>query len=106
MRVIAIVFASLCLAEAAYAQDTYTHPYVKRDGTPVQGHYNTQPNQYRYDNYSSRGNVNPYTGQAGSQRNEFTIPPAYNTGRHNSNNSGYSNPYSTPSERPRRTREF
>ena len=35
---------------------------------------------YRSNNYSSQGNTNPYTGEKGSQRNEYSNPPAYNTG--------------------------
>jgi hypothetical protein len=44
---------------------------------------------------------NPYTGQPGAQRHEFTVPPAYNMGRQHSdglyaNTSPYANPYGTP----------
>lgn len=58
--------------------DTYVKGYTRKDGTYVQGHYRSDPNQYRYDNYSSQGNTNPYTGKNGTQRNEFSNPPAYN----------------------------
>ena len=67
----------LLLSTSAIA-DTYVNGYVKRDGTYVQPHYRSDSNQYRYDNYSSHGNSNPYTSQQGYQRNEFTTPPAYN----------------------------
>lgn len=39
--------------------------YYRSSGTYVQSYYRTSPNNYRYDNYSSRGNYNPYTGSKG-----------------------------------------
>lgn len=67
----------------------------RRDGTYVAPHYQTSPNQNRYDNYSSQGNVNPHTGQRGYERNEYSNPPAYNA-----TNPLYApNPYRPPSRR-------
>jgi len=45
----------------------YTRGYQKQDGTYVRGYHATNPNNTRQDNWSSRGNVNPYTGQAGTK---------------------------------------
>lgn len=40
--------------------------YTRRStGTYVAPHYRTSPNSTRYDNYSTRGNYNPYTGRTG-----------------------------------------
>lgn len=47
--------------------DTWVNGYTRSDGTYVQGHHRSSPNQYRYDNYSTQGNVNPWTGQGGTQ---------------------------------------
>ncbi len=58
--------------------DTYVRGYTGSDGTYVAPYYRSSPNQYRYDNYSAQGNTNPYTGERGYQRHEFTNPPAYN----------------------------
>jgi hypothetical protein len=44
----------------------YVSPYTRNDGTQVQGHYQTNPNGTQLDNYSTRGNQNPYTGQYGT----------------------------------------
>lgn len=41
--------------------------YTRSNGTYVQPHYQTTPNQTKADNWSSRPNVNPYTGKAGSK---------------------------------------
>jgi hypothetical protein len=43
------------------------HGYTKRDGTVVQGYHATDPNGTRNDNYSTRGNTNPYTGKEGTK---------------------------------------
>ena len=39
--------------------------YVKKDGTYVQPHHSTNPNQTQRDNWSSKPNSNPYTGKPG-----------------------------------------
>jgi len=67
----------LLLATAAFSDET-VRGYTRRDGTYVAPHHRTEPNQFRYDNYSSQGNTNPYTGQPGHQTNEFSNPPVFN----------------------------
>ena len=39
--------------------------YVRADGVHVHGYVATNPNGNRSDNLSSKGNINPYTGQHG-----------------------------------------
>jgi hypothetical protein len=46
---------------------TSVKPYTKRDGTYVQPHHRTAPNSTQRDNFSSRPNVNPYTGHPGTR---------------------------------------
>ena len=93
MRWILLALTAVLVPDLALA-DNYTRPHVRRDGTYVPGHYSSEPNQYRFDNYSGRGNTNPYTGERGYQRHEFTNPPAYNTGRQPRRDSpSYGNPY-------------
>lgn len=41
--------------------------YVKRNGTYVPRSHATNPNKSKYDNWSTRGNVNPYTGKRGTK---------------------------------------
>lgn len=43
------------------------HGYTRKDGTYVAPHHATNPNGTRNDNYSTRGNVNPWTGQPGTK---------------------------------------
>lgn len=65
MKTTIFTLALLSLAGAASAQ-TYVSPHVRSDGTFVQGHVRSAPNDTRSDNYGTRGNVNPYTGQQGT----------------------------------------
>lgn len=67
-RVIAaLVFALLFAATAlpAIADDTYVNGYFKSNGTYVEPHFRSAPNGNPYDNYSTKGNINPYTGKSG-----------------------------------------
>lgn len=47
--------------------------YYRSNGTYVQPHYRSNPNSTVYDNYSTKGNVNPYTGQWGTRTPD--VPP-------------------------------
>jgi hypothetical protein len=82
--ILALTFFSSCLMA-----DEHVRPYVRNDGTYVAPHTRSDPNRWRFDNFSARGNVNPYTGQEGTKRHEFTVPPAYNK---NFNNPSYNSP--------------
>lgn len=41
--------------------------YIKRDGTYVMPSHRTSPNATRLDNWSSKPNINPYTGKLGTK---------------------------------------
>ena len=41
--------------------------YTKKSGTHVAPAHATNPNKTKRDNYSSKGNVNPHTGKAGTK---------------------------------------
>jgi hypothetical protein len=72
----------------AYAQTYYRQPssaygtgsnpssegvsgYTRQNGTYVQPYQRSAPDNTQYDNYSARGNVNPYTGQAGTKTPKY-----------------------------------
>lgn len=81
LRSIAVLLSLLFLlaiSSFAFGGDTYVNGYYRSNGTYVAPHYRSSPNQFKYDNYSSKGNTNPYTGTLGTQRNEFSTPPSYN----------------------------
>ena len=64
-----IVLATICAA--TFADTVYVPGYFKSNGTYVEGHYKTTPNEFRFDNRNSQSN-------GGSQRDEFSSPPEYN----------------------------
>lgn len=41
--------------------------HVAKNGTYVAPHVRTAPNQLKYDNWSTKGNANPYTGKKGEK---------------------------------------
>lgn len=63
---IAIAFALFNISIA----DTYVRGYYKSNGTYVQPHYRSSPNSTKSDNFSTRGNVNPYTGRMGTKSDD------------------------------------
>lgn len=65
-RMLVVVALALTTATGSTQAQTYVQGYTRADGTYVQGHYRSAPNNSRLDNYSTRGNVNPYTGAAGT----------------------------------------
>lgn len=68
----------LVATEAAAAQRTVrVRGYYRSDGTYVAPHYRTAPNSTRSDNWSTKGNVNPYTGEPGTR--PLYDPPAYDS---------------------------
>ena len=86
MRLCLAGLAALLVGQAASAQ-TYVHGYTTKNGTYVAPHYRSSPDSSVLNNWSTRGNVNPYTGQVGtrnpyssySQSYGFTAPkpPSY-----------------------------
>lgn len=46
---------------------SYHSGYTTQRGTYVAPHYQTNPNTTQFDNYGSRGNLNPYTGTYGTR---------------------------------------
>ena len=69
---ILIMIAVALFPAALLAKDVFVNGYFRSDGTYVAPHYRTAPNSTLYDNYSSEGNYNPYTGKKGTKKNEFS----------------------------------
>lgn len=40
--------------------------YTTKRRSYVAPHYRSSPNRTKFDNYSTRGNINPYTGKKGT----------------------------------------
>jgi hypothetical protein len=49
---------------------THVNGYYRTDGTYVQPHWRSSPNNTAYDNWSTRGSMNPYTGQVGTRNDD------------------------------------
>jgi hypothetical protein len=59
-----LIFVQLSIAQVN-SKHTYVNGYYRSNGTYVKGHYKTVKNNTNRDNFSTKGNNNPYTGQAG-----------------------------------------
>ena len=66
MKMLMILATAAVVAMPATAKDHAVKGYVKKDGTYVAPTVATNPNATKVDNYSSKGNVNPATGKAGT----------------------------------------
>lgn len=84
----AIIAITLALASSSALAD-WQNGYMRRDGTYVQGHMKSAPDSHRYNNYSSQS-------MGGSQRDEFSAPPAYNRSSPLYNSSSDRNGNGTP----------
>lgn len=92
-KIIATALLSLAVSSASFAQynsqsiysngsfgsisgtteTTTVNGYYRNNGTYVQGHQRTNPNSTNWDNYSTRGNTNPYTGDTGYRARDFSV---------------------------------
>lgn len=72
MKITALILLAL-VASSAFARGhgggghVYVRSHVTTTGSYVQSHQRTAPNHTKVDNWSARGNVNPYTGKKGSK---------------------------------------
>lgn len=57
-----VVLGSVGVSEAAVRVRGYYKPSTGRYVAPS---YRTSPNRFLFDNYSTKGNYNPYTGKKG-----------------------------------------
>jgi hypothetical protein len=64
----ALIALAVLFATPAYAaKDVYVDGYYNNRGTYVQPHHRTSPDSNPYNNYSTLGNSNPWTGQRGTE---------------------------------------
>jgi hypothetical protein len=98
--VMAAVLVSSVSVVSVAAQTTNVKPHIRKDGTFVQGHQRSTPNNTKADNCSTSGNINPYTGSSGTQ-DPYPMP-SYGTGssstyRAPSYGTGSTSTYTAPS---------
>lgn len=87
MKIYALML--LTITSTTAMSDQHVGGYMKRNGTYVAPHYQTAPDRNPYNNYSTQGNTNPYTGQAGT-RDPVHVQQQY------SNPYGGNQPYVNP----------
>jgi len=80
----ALALLALAVATPALAGD-YVNGYTRKNGTYVAPHFRSSPDGNRYNNYSSQGMTNPYTGQRGytspNTYRPYAAPNYYGTGK-------------------------
>lgn len=52
--------------------DTYVNGYTKKDGTYVNGYTKSSPDSTNWNNYSTQGNSNPYSGSEGTRARDYS----------------------------------
>ena len=70
MRKITVILLSLVFVLSfvgiSFSQDVYVKGHYRSNGKYVKPYYRSAPNGNVFDNYSTRGNTNPYTGKRGT----------------------------------------
>jgi hypothetical protein len=92
---VSVCFGSLILCSTAFAQ-VDVQGYYRKDGTYVAPYERTAPNSTRNDNYSTRGNVNPYTGVPGTKPRDENVYGTNPQPRYGQPAQSQPNPYAPP----------
>ena len=71
---IALFLVAACACITSVTAQTHVNPYTRKDGTFVPGHIRSAPDNTVDNNYSTRGNYNPQSGQQGTQRPSYERP--------------------------------
>lgn len=69
MKKIVLLILVVCFTfgiVSAEARNVRTSGYMRKNGTYVAPSYKTSPNKSKFDNYSTKGNSNPYSGRRGT----------------------------------------
>ncbi|PEJ32291.1 hypothetical protein CN689_14270 [Peribacillus butanolivorans] len=69
--IIGLAVSSLLSVSFSYSKPvdaaTFVHGYLKKDGTYVRSHFRSDADNSFYNNYSTYGNINPFTGERGTR---------------------------------------
>jgi hypothetical protein len=86
-----IIILLLSVSFHVYGGDVYVEGYYRADGTYVAPHYRSGPNHTKLDNWTTKGNVNPYTGEDGTRTyNNYNNDESYNDHGYSSPSGNYS----------------
>ncbi len=64
-----IAFSVIIGVPTVVSADVHVRGHYRSDGTYVQPHYRSEPDGRKDNNWSHRGNTNPYTGKRGTRTN-------------------------------------
>src|SRR5690606_34362160 len=70
----ALCLLTLLLLATDVAAQVRVRSYTRKDGTYVRSHFRSRPDGNFWNNWSTIGNTNPYTGEPGTKR---TPPDGY-----------------------------
>jgi hypothetical protein len=73
--VLSVLLSVVFIASLSFAGSV--KGYVTKSGTYVPPHFKSTPNATVQDNYSYKGNANPYTGKTGSNLYKSSPTSAY-----------------------------
>lgn len=77
MKTFIFVLSVMLFFSSVSFADQYVNGYYRKDGTYVNGYYRSSPNNTVQDNYSYKGNYNPYTSETGTNRYEENKTSGY-----------------------------
>ena len=63
--ILLLIITSLSFFSVADAYSSVRGYYKPSTGRYIMPHYRTSPNRTKWDNWSTKGNYNPYTGKKG-----------------------------------------
>lgn len=67
MNKLLLIAIFICLSiSPALARNTQVKPYSRSNGSFVMPYNRTAPDNKLFNNYSAKGNINPYTGKTGT----------------------------------------
>ncbi len=92
MKKLVLTILFMIATISLFAGDVFVHGYFRSDGTYVRPHYRSAPDGNPWNNWSTIGNINPYTGRRGYKNpfNSNSLGIGSGSGIFRSN--GYSNP--------------
>lgn len=72
MKKLFLLSTVLLIASLSVSAQTTVSGYFKNNGTYVQPHVRSSKNNTNHDNWSTRGNSNPFTGNTGSVAKDYS----------------------------------
>ncbi|PCJ21469.1 MAG: hypothetical protein COB02_02435 [Candidatus Cloacimonadota bacterium] len=68
MKLFTLILSFLLVVNSNFAKDSWVRGYTKSNGTVVKGYFRTKADNNKFNNHSTKGHVNPYTGKKGSYK--------------------------------------